>query len=115
MATATDPTIALGSDTRQTDPKAARAGFLSRVAAAFRSRSAANEKRAYFTERWVGIALIVPQLLLIFTFFYWPAGEALYWAFTLERPWGGGNQWVGLGKFAAVLGGPGSSTLIGQS
>ena len=73
---------------------------------ASRTRSTAHEKRAFFTERWVGIALIVPQLVLIFTFFYWPAGEALYWAFTLERPWGGGNAWVGFGNFAAILGDP---------
>jgi sn-glycerol 3-phosphate transport system permease protein len=64
------------------------------------------EKRAYFSTWWLGILLIVPQLLLIFTFFYWPAGEALYWAFTLERPWGGGNEWVGFQNFAAMLGDP---------
>jgi sn-glycerol 3-phosphate transport system permease protein len=64
------------------------------------------EKRAIFTNRALGRALIVPQLLLVFTFFYWPAGEALFWAFTLQRPWGGGNEWVGLANFAAVLGDP---------
>ena len=64
------------------------------------------EKRAFFTNRTIGLALIAPQLLLIFTFFYWPAGEALYWAFTLERPWGGGNEWVGLGNFTAMVGDP---------
>ena len=68
-----------------------------------RARPDRIEKRAYFTNRWLGIALITPQLLLIFTFFYWPAGEALYWAFTLERPWGGGNEWVGFGNFSAIL------------
>jgi sn-glycerol 3-phosphate transport system permease protein len=66
-------------------------------------RGQAVEKRVYFSERWVGILFIVPQLLLIFTFFYWPAGEALFWAFTLERPWGGGNEWVGFANFAAIL------------
>lgn len=65
-----------------------------------------TEKRAFFTNRTLGWILIAPQLLLIFTFFYWPAGEALYWAFTLERPWGGGNEWVGFGNFAAMLGDP---------
>ncbi|MDB5560820.1 MAG: u-2 [Hyphomicrobiales bacterium] len=62
------------------------------------------EKRAIFTNKWIGIAFIVPQLLLIFTFFYWPAGQAVFWAFTLQRPWGGGNDWVGLANFTAVLG-----------
>ena len=64
------------------------------------------QKRVVFRNRWLGVALVVPQLLLIFTFFYWPAGEALYWAFTLERPWGGGNAWVGLNNFAAMIGDP---------
>lgn len=64
------------------------------------------EKRTLFSNKWLGMALVVPQVLLIFTFFYWPAGEALYWAFTLERPWGGGNEWVGFGNFAQLLGDP---------
>lgn len=61
------------------------------------------EKRAIFTNGWLGIAFIVPQLLLIFTFFYWPAGQAVFWAFTLQQPWGGGNEWVGLANFLAIL------------
>ena len=77
-----------------------------RTARRGRRGSGRAEKRAFFTNNWIGIALIVPQLLLIFTFFYWPTGEALYWAFTLERPWGGGNQWVGFANFAAILSDP---------
>jgi sn-glycerol 3-phosphate transport system permease protein len=61
------------------------------------------EKRAIFTNKWLGIAFIVPQLLLIFTFFYWPAGQAVFWAFTLQQPWGGGNEWVGFSNFVAIL------------
>ena len=64
------------------------------------------EKRATFASNRTGMLLILPQLLLIFTFFYWPAGEAMYWAFTLQRPWGGGNEWVGFSNFAAMLGDP---------
>jgi len=62
------------------------------------------EKRTLFTNKWLGMALVVPQVLLIFTFFYWPAGQALYWAFTLEQPWGGGNEWVGTANFTHLLG-----------
>ena len=62
------------------------------------------EKRTLFTNKWLGMALVLPQMLLIFTFFYWPAGQALYWAFTLEQPWGGGNEWVGTANFAHLLG-----------
>lgn len=64
------------------------------------------EKRVTFSNTWLAVALILPQMLLVFVFFYWPAGEALYWAFTLEPPFGGGNQWVGLYNFESVLGDP---------
>ena len=60
-------------------------------------------RRACFKFSWVAAALLVPQLLIIFVFFYWPSAQALYWAFTLEQPWGGGNTWVGLDNFRAIL------------
>jgi sn-glycerol 3-phosphate transport system permease protein len=60
-------------------------------------------RRAYFKFSWVAMALLVPQLLIIFVFFYWPASQALYWAFTLEQPWGGGNTWVGFDNFRSIL------------
>lgn len=64
------------------------------------------EKRVTFSNTWIAAALILPQMLLVFVFFYWPTGEALYWAFTLERPFGGGNEWVGLYNFEGVFGDP---------
>ena len=60
-------------------------------------------RRACFKFSGVAAALLVPQLLIIFVFFYWPSAQALYWAFTLEQPWGGGNTWVGLDNFRAIL------------
>jgi sn-glycerol 3-phosphate transport system permease protein len=62
-----------------------------------------NNRRALFRSSWLPWALVLPQLLIIFVFFYWPTGEALYWAFTLEQPWGGGNAWVGLQNFVGVF------------
>jgi sn-glycerol 3-phosphate transport system permease protein len=61
------------------------------------------DRRASFSNAWLGWGLVLPQLLLVFTFFYWPAGEALYWAFTLEPPFGGSNQWVGWQNFTTVF------------
>jgi sn-glycerol 3-phosphate transport system permease protein len=60
-------------------------------------------RRAYFKTSWVAFALVAPQLLIIFVFFYWPASQALYWAFTLEQPWGSGNTWVGFDNFRAIF------------
>ncbi len=62
------------------------------------------ERRAYYRNPILPWLLVAPQLLLVLVFFYWPTSQALYWAFTLEQPWGGGNQWVGFENFAAVFG-----------
>ena len=61
------------------------------------------EKRVTFSSWTIGILFAVPQILLIFTFFYWPAGQAVYWSLTLQQPWGGGNIWVGLDNFRSIL------------
>lgn len=63
-------------------------------------------RRAHFKTSWIVAALLAPQLLVIFVFFYWPSAQALYWAFTLEQPWGGGNTWVGFDNFMEVLSDP---------
>ena len=41
--------------------------------------------------------------MIIFTFFYFPTAQSLYWAFSLEQPWGGGNTWVGFDNFKEIL------------
>ncbi len=74
-------------------------------------RAAAPDSEGYnaprhFRTTWVAYALVAPQLLIIFVFFYWPAAQALYWAFTLEQPLGGGNTWVGFQNFRNTLSDP---------
>lgn len=61
------------------------------------------ERRATFKSLWLAGALIAPQLILVFIFFYWPAAQSLYWAVTLEPPFGGGNQFVGWQNFETVF------------
>src|SRR5215470_3254950 len=80
-----------------------RSSLLARVPSAAPSAKPSMEKRAFFRNRTLAWLLIAPQLLLVFLFFYWPAAQALYWAFTLEQPWGGGNVWVGLENFEALF------------
>lgn len=62
------------------------------------------QRRATFPSLWLAAALIAPQIVLVFVFFYWPAAQSLYWAVTLEPPFGGGNQFVGWQNFATVFG-----------
>jgi sn-glycerol 3-phosphate transport system permease protein len=61
------------------------------------------DRRATFNSTWLAGALITPQLILVFIFFYWPAAQSLYWALTLEPPFGGSNQFVGLQNFETVF------------
>lgn len=61
------------------------------------------DRNAYYRNRLLPWLLLAPQLLLVLVFFYWPTSQALYWAFTLEQPWGGGNTWVGLQNFLAIF------------
>jgi sn-glycerol 3-phosphate transport system permease protein len=61
------------------------------------------DRRATFNSTWLAAVLIAPQLILVFIFFYWPAVQSLYWALTLEPPFGGGNQFVGLQNFQTVF------------
>ena len=61
------------------------------------------ERRAYYRNGTLPWLLIAPQLILVFVFFYWPTSQALFWAFTLEQAWGGGNTWVGFENFLSIF------------
>jgi sn-glycerol 3-phosphate transport system permease protein len=61
------------------------------------------DRRATFKSSWLAFALIAPQLILVFIFFYWPAAQSLFWALTLEAPFGGTTQFVGLQNFETVF------------
>ncbi|MCI0754085.1 ABC transporter permease subunit [Teichococcus vastitatis] len=61
------------------------------------------ERRATFRAPLLPWLLVLPQLLIVFVFFYWPSGEAFRWAFTLEQPWGGGREWVGWQNFLEIF------------
>lgn len=59
-----------------------------------------------FSNRWLPVLLVAPMMLLIFLFFYVPIFQAFYWSFFLERPFGGGSEFVGLDNFVRVLSDP---------
>ena len=42
-------------------------------------------------------------MLIILVFFYWPSIKAIFWSLTLEPPFGGPAQWVGLDNFKELL------------
>ncbi|PWE53656.1 glycerol-3-phosphate transporter permease [Metarhizobium album] len=59
-----------------------------------------------FRHRWLPIFLVAPLAVLVFLFFYAPVFQAFYWSFFLERPFGGGSEYVGWDNFARVLSDP---------
>jgi sn-glycerol 3-phosphate transport system permease protein len=73
------------------------------------------ERRAYYRNGKLPWLLLAPQLLLVLVFFYWPTTQALYWAFTLEQPWGGGNTWVWLDNFVGIFRDREYWTTVGRS
>lgn len=56
-----------------------------------------------YRSRWLPFWLSAPQLLVMFLFFYLPIILAFFWAFHLERPFGGGSQFVGFQNFQRVF------------
>ncbi|MDW3181843.1 MULTISPECIES: ABC transporter permease subunit [unclassified Roseobacter] len=56
-------------------------------------------KRAGFTTVWLPVALLLPQLMIIAIFFYWPAGWALQSSFYLQDPFGFGSTFVGVDNY----------------
>lgn len=54
-----------------------------------------TDMNKFYPQRWLPLWLSAPQLLIMFMFFYLPIFMAFYWSFHLERPFGGGSQFVG--------------------
>ncbi len=61
---------------------------------------------AVFGNRRLGYALVLPQLLIVFVFFLWPAAQAVLWSFRLEEPFGGGSVFVGFANFSRLFRSP---------
>src|SRR5437870_13871139 len=59
----------------------------------------AFEKRALFHSPWLPYALLLPQLAITLVFFFWPAGQAIWYSVFIQDAFGGNLQFVGLGNF----------------
>ncbi|MGD1887489.1 MAG: ABC transporter permease subunit [Cohaesibacteraceae bacterium] len=56
-------------------------------------------KRAVFSNPWLPILILTPQLAIIAVFFYWPAGFAIHSSFYLQDPFGFGSTFVGMTNY----------------
>jgi sn-glycerol 3-phosphate transport system permease protein len=64
------------------------------------------EKRVLFRSQWLPWALIMPQLLIIAIFFFWPAGQAILQSFQMEDAFGMSTEWVGLENYRNLFSDP---------
>ena len=64
------------------------------------------ERRTIFEGRLLPAALVLPQLLLTFFFFLWPAGQAIWTSLFRQDPFGLSAQFVGLENFADLFADP---------
>ena len=61
------------------------------------------QKRAYFRGRTLPYLLVLPQLLVLLVFFFWPSAQAIYQSLTLSDPFGFSVTFVGLDNFRSLL------------
>lgn len=63
-------------------------------------------RRVIFPQRWLPWLLLAPQLAITLVFFFWPAGEAVRFAFLRQDAFGIRTEFVGLENFADLLADP---------
>ncbi len=61
------------------------------------------EKRVRFKSLWLPWALIAPQAIVVLVFFFWPAGQALWFSVQQQDAFGTSTQFVGLDNFKALF------------
>jgi len=66
----------------------------------------AFEKRALFQSSWLPYALLLPQVAITVVFFFWPAGQAVYYSLMIQDAFGTNLQFVGLDNFKELFNDP---------
>lgn len=64
------------------------------------------EKRVLFRSRWLPWVLLMPQLVIIGVFFFWPASQAVLQSLQVQDAFGMSTEWVGLENFRNLLDDP---------
>jgi sn-glycerol 3-phosphate transport system permease protein len=64
------------------------------------------DRRTVFSGRLLPVMLLLPQLLLTLFFFYWPAGQAIWFSLNSQDAFGQGTVFVGLENFADLFADP---------
>ena len=61
------------------------------------------EKSAFFNSKLLPYLLLVPQLIITFVFFYWPASQALWQSFLREDAFGLSSEFIGLENYQSLF------------
>jgi sn-glycerol 3-phosphate transport system permease protein len=61
------------------------------------------EKRVVFRSAWLPYALLAPQLAITAVFFFWPAGQAVWYSFQLQDAFGLHSSFVWFDNFTALF------------
>src|ERR1700710_754174 len=64
------------------------------------------EKSAVFNSKLLPYLLLIPQLIITFVFFYWPASQAVLQSFKREDAFGLTSDFVGLENYQALFAQP---------
>jgi sn-glycerol 3-phosphate transport system permease protein len=64
------------------------------------------QRRAVFDNPLLPYLLLAPQLAIVLVFFFWPAGQAVYFSLLRQDPFGLRSEFVWFANFARVLGDP---------
>lgn len=64
------------------------------------------DKRVFFRSRWLPYLLVAPQLAITVVFFFWPAGQALWYAFLRQDAFGMNAEFAGLENFVYLVNDP---------
>jgi sn-glycerol 3-phosphate transport system permease protein len=64
------------------------------------------QRRVVFDGRLLPYLLLAPQLLITLVFFFWPAGQAVYYSFLLQDAFGLRQNFVWFDNFRALLADP---------
>jgi len=70
-------------------------------------------RRAVFDDKILPYLLVAPQLAITLVFFFWPAGQAVYYSLLRQDPFGLRTQFVWFENFATVLSDPAYRGAIG--
>ena len=64
------------------------------------------EKRVLFWSAWLPWALMLPQLVIIGVFFFWPASQAVLQSLQVQDAFGLSTEWVGFQNFVQLWNDP---------